>query len=158
MKCENLYNSSSALQKMLCMFSGYDCIFKHWLVIEMCVCVCLCLNGFWGRPNEIATVCWHCIVFFLLFIIIALPNPYMAPVHKVNNWSNMLKALELKMQGKCRQSFSLPWLLLLFIVVSCRVCFFYLLDFGRVYLHVHFVVRIVDSLPIPMESQQQQQQ
>lgn len=49
----------------------------------------------------------------------------MAPVHKVNNWSNMLKALELKMQKKCRQSFSLLSSLLLFIVVSCRVSVFF---------------------------------
>lgn len=90
-------------------------------------------SRFWGRPNEIATVCCLCIFAFfftllsisMLLFIIALPNPYMAPVHKVNNWSNMLTALELKMQRKCRQSFSLPWFLLLFIVVSCRVGVFF---------------------------------
>lgn len=101
---------------------------------------------------------WHCAFFFFhdfnFFLshscsFIALPNPYMAPYTNLNNnWSSMLKALELCANAEEMSTivFVGSWL---FIVYGVGWFGF----FGHVYLHVHFTVReLFDFLPFPMES------
>lgn len=135
---------------------------SRWLlVIGICVCC-----GFYFRPNEIATVCWHCVfdfnsvscVFACLFlcVFLFLVGCCLLSYCQIHTWHRhptliteaiCSKHLNWRCKIKCRQSF---WLS--FIVIF----FFFFFDFacmpacalGRVYLHVLCISQSKCSIPL----------